>query len=275
MMEFDLETLEKIRAQEEDKTPKLGYRPNILNPKTFNEKVLRRKFASFPPHRPILTDKLEVKGFIPEKFLIPTLWFCSNPQSPILRYQGKTVVVKPTHTSGKIIRWKHLERPLSNKEIKLLTSWLEKKHNNPIRHEPHYDPIPPRLIYEPLISQNPTDFKFFVFDGEIRMIQVDVDRRTDHRRNLFDENWTPIEGTLKKPNKDGLKLKEETIEDVRNAAKEIVKSLPPDSFYRLDLYHEQKPLFGEITFTPGSGSEPFNPAELDFWLGEFWIGTNY
>jgi len=37
-------------------------------------------------------------------------------------------------------------------------------------------------------------------------------------------------------------------------------------FYEVD----GRPLFGEMTFYPGSGLEPFDPPELDLAMGEYW-----
>ena len=42
-------------------------------------------------------------------------------------------------------------------------------------------------------------------------------------------------------------------------------------YVRVDLYFANgKVLFGEMTFTPGSGFDRFSPAKLDCEFGELW-----
>src|SRR5690606_41264771 len=67
-----------------------------------------------------------------------------------------------------------------------------------------YANIPPRILAEEFLndasfggSKVPPDFKFVVFQGLVAMIQVDVDRYTDHRRTLYDRQWRKIEATYR------------------------------------------------------------------------------
>ena len=42
-------------------------------------------------------------------------------------------------------------------------------------------------------------------------------------------------------------------------------------FVRVDFYEAGgRPLFGELTFYPGSGLDPFDPVALDRVMGEHW-----
>jgi len=42
-------------------------------------------------------------------------------------------------------------------------------------------------------------------------------------------------------------------------------------FVRTDFYEDAgRPLFGEMTFYPGSGLDPFEPDDLDLELGALW-----
>jgi hypothetical protein len=43
-------------------------------------------------------------------------------------------------------------------------------------------------------------------------------------------------------------------------------------FVRNDFYEiDGKPMFGEMTFYPGSGLDKFNPVSLDKMLGQQWL----
>jgi hypothetical protein len=54
---------------------------------------------------------------------------------------------------------------------------------------------------------------------------------------------------------------------------EAAEELGRDSdFVRVDLYDaDPHPLFGEFTFYPGSGLDPFEPVGLDQAFGERWL----
>ena len=46
------------------------------------------------------------------------------------------------------------------------------------------------------------------------------------------------------------------------------------SFVRVDLYAIlDRPKFGEMTFYPGSGLDPFSPDSLDQRLGSYWLNA--
>src|SRR5262249_7037107 len=51
-----------------------------------------------------------------------------------------------------------------------------------------------------LDGQIPPDLKFFCFHGKPQFVQVDLNRFTNHRRNLYDMNWNYVEGRLAYPN---------------------------------------------------------------------------
>jgi hypothetical protein len=45
-------------------------------------------------------------------------------------------------------------------------------------------------------------------------------------------------------------------------------------FVRIDFYDVGGiPRFGEMTFYPGSGLDPFDPPELDHELGRYWLSS--
>ena len=45
-------------------------------------------------------------------------------------------------------------------------------------------------------------------------------------------------------------------------------------FVRVDLYDlPDGPRFGELTFTPGAGLDPFHPPEYDQRLGDLWAAA--
>ena len=63
----------------------------------------------------------------------------------------------------------------------LITSTIEewKKPFNP-KYEPQYKYIQPKLFLEELFYPVPEDYKFFVFHGKVKVIQLDGDRFSSH-----------------------------------------------------------------------------------------------
>jgi TupA-like ATPgrasp len=131
-----------------------------------------------------------------------------------------------------------------------------------------YKHIRPRVIAEELLvdaeSNPPPDYKFFVFHGRVRMIQVDVDRQTFHRRSLFNEHWQKLAVEYVYPDAPLVPRPEKLPEMVR-----IAEMLAVDfSLVRIDLYClRDRIYFGEITHTPERGLGRFKPKEFDAALG--------
>ena len=52
----------------------------------------------------------------------------------------------------------------------------------------------PLLLVEEQLAPGgtPLDYKFFVMNGTAVIVQVDVDRFGDHRRNVYTPEWEPV-----------------------------------------------------------------------------------
>jgi hypothetical protein len=91
-------------------------------------------------------------------------------------------VVKPTHASG----WVQLVTNKATLEraalIALCEDWLKRSYYEE-QWEQVYKHVEPRIIVEEFIDDGSgaalNDYKLFVFDGTVEMIQVDVGRFTD------------------------------------------------------------------------------------------------
>ena len=112
------------------------------------------------------------------------------------------------------------------------------------------------------------DYKVFNFDGEPKIIQVDYDRFTNHKRNLYTTNWQYIEASIEFPTDAGRKIsKPKCLEKMLDLAKKISVNIP---HVRTDFYSiDDKIYFGEMTFYHGAGFERFTPEEFDKSLGNY------
>ena len=111
----------------------------------------------------------------------------------------------------------------------------------------------------------PPDFKFFCMNGKVQLIQVDIDRYTDHKRNLYDRNFSKLDATLIYPSGYDIE-KPKLLNDAIVISEQLSRQF---DFIRVDLYLvKNKIIFGELTFCPSTGYGRFTPDEFDFDLGE-------
>ena len=114
------------------------------------------------------------------------------------------------------------------------------------------------FIAEGLISDEPlVDYKFFCKNGSPFLLQVDIDRKIKHKRNLYSidnegESLTLLDVRLHHFEND-LSFSLPNIVDAYKIASRLSRDF---SFVRVDLYIVySKVFFGELTNLPGSGFE--------------------
>ena len=251
-----------------------GY-PNVLRPSTFNEKVLFRKIFD---RRPILTqfhDKLRVRDYVAERLgdgVLPKLLVATErPETIPFDVLPDKFVVKPSHASGLVTivtDRRGIDREAIIAECR---AWLRTDYYRQTRERVYRD-IPRRIMVEAFIDDGtggaPNDYKFFVFDGKVRLIQVDAGRFAEHRRSFFDTDWRRLDFTLLYHPIAGDVPRPPHLAQMVAAAERLGQGI---DFIRVDLYDtEPRFYFGEITTCPGSGLERFHPVEYDRHVGAFW-----
>ncbi|HYA75093.1 MAG TPA: ATP-grasp fold amidoligase family protein [Roseiarcus sp.] len=248
--------------------------PNLRRPERFSEKVIRRKLFDRDPRLPQRADKIAVKDFVArtlgDAWVTPTLW--SGPSLPPRpeRNWPTPFVLKANNGSGTnaFVRseterdWDALEQRCH--------AWLSTSHAN-WAGEWLYAQIEPQLLVEPFLGSLaalPLDYKLFVFAGRVEFIEVDTDRAVDHKRTLFDRDWS------RQPFALGYKLEGRDIPRPRSldamidAAERLAEDLP---FVRIDFYEvDAVPIFGEMTFYPDAGMARFEPDAYDKVFGGLW-----
>lgn len=249
-----------------------GYWPNLQEPRTFNELVQARKLKDRSPLLPILADKARVKDYVARRlgreWVIPTLWvgkeLPERPQWPL------PFVLKATHAScnSAFIRTGEEDWPAIRRRAQ---RWLKRTYGG-ILDEWLYHQIEPRLIVEPFIGERgalPVDYKFFVFGGRAEFIQVDTDRERCHKRAMFDCEWRRLPAELQFPIETRDVPRPRSLHRMIEAAETLSRGF---DFVRIDFYEVgDRPMFGEMTFYPGSGLDRFRPFAVDKLFGEHWL----
>jgi hypothetical protein len=250
----------------------LGYELDLDNPKTFNEKIQWLKVYDRSPLHTVCSDKYAVREHIKRKigeaYLVPLVFQTTdvNDLKPE-NMPDYPVIIKTNHDSGG-------GTFVFNKE-KL--DWAAIRANFRKRLSVNYDygkgewqykGIPPCIIVEELLRDEegniPFDFKMHYFNGKLAFTQVDLDRATDHKRNLYDAEWNFMNCKwIYETGRDVPKppVYEEMVRIGEVLAKDFV-------YVRVDLYLiGHKIYFGELTFHSDSGNGKFIPEEWDLKIG--------
>lgn len=252
---------------------------------------------------PLLTiyaDKCKVREFVANKvgsdYLTESYGILKNPKEVSELTLPKNFVIKANHGSGaSVIVWEGVENSdkiriengnnwkkylINPKDlswdtlIPLMEKWLKQSYWWDIGRAPEwaYKNIEPRILIEELLldenDQLPKDYKFFMFNGECELIQVDSQRFQDHSRDLFDVNWNLLPVQIHYPNSLEQTSKPKSLNDMLNIAKTLSEGI---DFIRVDLYETNKGVrFGELTNYPGAGREIITPDEWNYTIGKNW-----
>lgn len=255
---------------------RLGKKLSLKDPKTFNEKLQWLKLNDRNPMYKGLVDKYEVRKYVEERvgreYLIPLVYdrAFDTPDDIDPDTLPKGFVIKCTHDSGSavIVRdsssadWEGIKRRL-RKSMRRNYYWIGR--------EWAYDGVKPRVIVEQLMSDDDSsdfrDYKIFCFNGEPRFIQVDFDRHTDHKRNIYSTDWEFMGFTSMYPMAPEIQIPRPPHLD---RMLEIARALSEGILHvRVDLYNTgSKIYFGELTFYHGSGLEKYDPEEYDRIVGD-------
>lgn len=242
--------------------------PSLAAPQRFTELVQARKLHDRDARLPVFADKVAVKALVAERlgpeWVIPTLWH--GDALPVAAPWPMPFVVKARHGCNQtlIVRspfvdWHAIRRRAERWTMKPYGRWLD---------EWLYRHIPPGLLVEPFVGEGgqlPIDYKFYVFAGRVEYVQVHLGRGERHRWLVFDRDWRRVSS----PTADADPAAPTSLARMIVAAETLATGF---DFARVDLYEVGgRPLFGEVTFYPGSGLDRFDPVSLDTQMGAHWL----
>jgi len=241
---------------------------NLDLPQTFNEKIQWLKLRHHDPRLTNLVDKYAVRDFVHERigeeYLIPLVGVYEHADDIPFDQLPARFVIKATHGSGWTLLCfdrNHYDWEQAKKRI---AHWLSSNFFR-VGREWAYRDVPPRVVCEEMIDdgsgQPPPDYKIFCFHGEPRLIQVDLNRFSGHRRNLYDTQWNLLPTEFEYPVGDPELAAPPNLGKMLNVAKLLSASFP---FVRVDLYSTPRGVyFGEMTFFPEKGVGRFRPYRFD------------
>lgn len=267
---------DQIALVEKTYATRVGHPLDWCNLRTYTEKMQWAKMYDYDPVKSLLSDKYAVRNWIKEKigekYLIPLLGCWESFDEIDFDSLPEQFVLKTNNGSGTNLIVRDKSKLDLKKTKRLVNNWLETKFDckNPFEYQ--YRDIEPKIIAEKFMkteTEDLLDYKFLCFDGKPYFCWVDIDRHSNHKRNIYDMEWIlqswnqwcygNYEKEIPCPN---------CFEEMKCLAAVLSQGF---SHVRVDLYLiNDQIFFGEMTFTNGSGYERIVPDEADLQLGNLW-----
>ena len=264
---------------------RLGYKLNLENPKTFNEKIQWLKMFYFQDYYLQSSDKYLVREYLKKNYnfdCCPPLLFVTQDvkEFSLCKIDSFPCILKISNGSGQNLIINNKDE-YSDKRIRKIIKKMIYEADTHARYgcEPQYIKKTPYIVVEKLLQTTegklPNDYKLFYFNGKLEFIYCSVDRLGGNYRQMYDANWNRLDFLLLEgANKDKYD---------KNAASESISQ--PKRFsmmkefgskiainyplVRVDFYDVDGLLFiGEITLHHGSGHDMFYPKEYDLLFGQ-------
>lgn len=251
----------------------LGYKLNLNNPKTFNEKLQWLKLNDQHEEYSKMVDKIEAKKYVAsiigEKYIIPTLGVWNTVEEIEWNLLPNQFVIKSSDDSGGVIVCKDkttLDIEKAKKKLQRKNNYYKYNKEYPYRNLKH------RIIAEKFLEDESKyelkDYKIFCFNGEPRLLFVATDRlkkEEETKFDFFDTDWNHLPFTNGHPNNPNPIEKPRNFNEMLDIARKLSVGIPQ---VRIDLYNCNGTIyFGEITFFHWSGTKAFEPKEWDYKLG--------
>ena len=253
-----------------------GKKLDLKNPEDFNQKIQWLKVYYRVPILHQLVDKYAVRDYVKEKvgekYLNEVIKVYNYPKEIDYKELPQKFVLKATHGYHFNILVEDKSKLNKTKARLKMEKWLRKDQYKRGGLEWAYKDVKPRFIVEKYLTQigkkDINDYKFFCFDGEPKLLHVDIDRGTNHLRSYYDMHWKKlpikhetigfIEGETEEP---------KNFEEMKDVARKLASTFP---FVRVDLYNlDGKIIFGEMTFYPADGRLEFIPDEYNKIIGDY------
>jgi hypothetical protein len=248
--------------------------PNLEKPELFSEKIIWLKLNVHSDLHQQCADKIRVRdyvsGILGQEVLIPCYGIADRISRELIDQipDGAAFIVKTNHGSSGGVSFQNKSDVNLVELDSIMSHHMVRNHYYQTR-EKQYKSITPRILIEKLLvdsEQPPMDYKFFCFNGTARFVQVDIDRHTNHTRNLYDRDWTKIPVTFCYENGRDIE-KPQRLDEMLAMAEKLANIF---YFVRVDFYAVgDKIYFGEITFHPESGMMLFDPIHYEKLFGSY------
>ena len=248
---------------------------DLKNPRDLNEKIMWLKHHTYWNSKLIATcaDKYEVRNYVKEcghESILNKLYGVYDSIDQInWEILPDQFVIKTTNASRTNIVCtdkKQLERENIEKTLEKSLKTIFGKTTA----EFQYALMKPRVIIEKYLGKEngelPMDYKIWCFHGIPKYVIIHSGREKGiHSVRMFDMNFQEVY-FLKNSDNSIKQLRPDNFEKMIEVARDLSQAFP---FVRVDLYDvNNQIIFGELTFTPGSGVIPFFKDEALLEMGK-------
>lgn len=261
-----------------------GRRPNLREPRDYNEKIQWLKLYSDTSLWTELADKYKVREYVKQcglgDHVAPLYGVWKNAEDIDFDMLPRSFVLKTNHRFERIIIVKDKSKLDVDKARSLLNTWVRERFGL-VSFEPHYWYIDRRILAETLLeddynssySTSLIDYKFYCLNGEPYVVEALYDRKLmvvgDEspgegprvKACAFDLEWNPRPDIyVNQPDEPpGCQVpRPGHLEEMKRICRILAKPFPQ---VRVDLYEvHDRVYFGEMTFTPGGGKNVFTPG---------------
>ena len=255
----------------------MGKKLNLKHPKTYNEKLQWLKLYDRKPEYVKLVDKYEAKKYVAERigeeYIVPNYGVWNSFDEIDFDALPEQFVLKCTHDCGGLVICKDKSTLDKDAAREKINRCLKRNYYWSSREWP-YKTVQPRIIAEAYMEDEKNgdlpDYKFFAFDGEVKMMFIATERQSkeETKFDFFDADFNHLPFLNGHPNAKVLPEKPQNFEKMKDLAAKLSEGIPQ---VRIDFYEVNgKIYFGEITFFHWSGLVKFEPEEWDEKNGE-WI----
>ena len=254
---------------------KVGRWPDLKQPKRFSEKIAWYKLNYRDERMTRCVDKHLEKSYLEEKGLgeyVPkTLQVGDSIDDIDFDALPEQFIIKCNNGYGNNVTVRDKSKMNKADIFKTFSEW---RVPSPIvfgREWAFFDVESKIMVEELLVSHDGSqkelnDYKVMCFNGEPRVVWVDTNRSTDHKRNFYDVEWNPLDVESDCPVSRDAIPRPDGFGKMLEIARRLSKDFP---FVRVDFYDVNNRVYiGEMTFYPWSGCVNFKPDDFDFKLGE-------
>lgn len=252
----------------------MGYKLDLNNPQTYNEKLQWLKLHDRKDIYSTMVDKYEAKKYVAdtigEEYIIKTLGVYNKFDEIDFNDLPNQFVIKCTHDSGGLCICKDKKNFDIEKARKKINKSLRNNYYRMWREWP-YKNVKPRIIIEEYLEDHEyhelRDYKFFTFSGKVELMFVASNRQGKGETyfDFFDRKYNHLDIINGHNMNPECPKKTKKYEEMIKLAEKIGKNL---NHARIDFYDvDGKIYFGEITFFHWGGFVPFEPKKWDKYLG--------
>ena len=255
---------------------KFGYRLDLDNPKTYNEKCQWLKLNYKNKDFIALVDKYEVKSIVKEKigekYLVKNFGVWDTFDEIPFDQLPSQFVLKTTHDSSGALICKDKSEFDFNHAKSILEKNLKKNAYLPVR-EWAYKHVKPKIIADEYItsenSQGLSDYKFFCFHGVPKLVVVESERIGKKAKcDFYDMKGNHLDITQGGEQSGEILTMNDDFNTMASLAKILCANYP---HIRVDFFYTGKKIyFAEYTLYQHGGIDRFHPEEWDLTLGS-WI----